>query len=612
MRTTTIHRSTLAAPRRTARALLLAALALSGAAQAQDTIFEEDFQNRPGPTPIVRVTGYSGVGGTTYSADPPWLTRCNGWVASWSQPATTAAGAGAQVADCLNQVSWNRVQQLSQALGMLNGQTQAQARSNLGVSAYTANNPGANLIEIESSQVPLSDIPVGGTGRFVTFAVDVAAVSCSVSAPLLRFYLLNPLGVETPAGAVVNGCAAPSDVLTEAIGQSGATFVRVGHYRAPGAILYSAGTTLAVRMRNEQGSGGGNDHAFDNLQIIDATPALTKAFATPVLAGQPSRLTFTITNSPDLLQKTGWAFSDNLMTGLRIANPANVSTDCTGTTITAPANGSVITVSNGNLPLNAARCTIALDVFAQDPGNYQNGAGNMTPSVALDMPPSDSHLEVVTNRLTLAKITREGVGAFAMSGNNGVAAQTLTTTAPNQAVAGAAQVLAGTSGTTATTVTETLPTDWFLRGATCTGLAAGVTPTFTAAGTMTIPAAGLVAQAGGRDVTCTLDNVLSSDLSITKRNADPTGGRVERGATTRYTLTVANAGPGTSTNPIVRDAPSAGLICAAANPVTCTGPAGACPAGAATVGDLTGAAGLALGTLAVDASLTLQFDCVVQ
>lgn len=598
--------------------LLLLSVLATGAVHAQTTIYEENFQNRPGSTPIVRVNGYTGVTGVTYTADAPWLTGCNGWISRWNQPTTAANGAAAQIADCNfggvgGPGSWNATQQLAQALGMLNGQTQVQARENFAVSAYTAGDPGANFIEVESSQIALPGVPAGGTGRFVTFAVDVAATACPpvANAPLLQFYLVNPAGTQTAAGGQVNGCTSPTNVTTEAVGVNGPINVRVGHYSAPGALLYSSGTTLAVRVRNAQASGVGNDHAFDNLAILDVSPQLSKTFASPVLAGQPTTLTFTVTNTPDLLRKQGWAFVDQLVPGLVIATPNNLATTCTGTTINAPAGGNTITVTAGNLPANAASCTISLNVFSPTPGNYTNGAANVTSSTALNIPNTPATVEVVTNQFTLQKLTREGVGTFAMSGNNGIANQSLTTTSPGTPAAGAVQTLTAASASVDTTVSEVLPADWLLRNATCTGLAAGVTPTFTAAGAVTIPFAGLAPQSGGRNVVCTLENLLGADLSITKQNADPSGGTVVYGATTRYTITVSNAGPGTSTNAIVRDTPSAGLTCAAGNPVTCTGPVGACPAGG-TVGDLTGAGGLALGVLAVGASVNLQFNCIAQ
>ncbi len=88
---------------------------------------------------------------------------------------------------------------------------------------------------------------------------------------------------------------------------------------------------------------------------------------------------------------------------------------------------------------------------------------------------------------------------------------------------------------------------------------------------------------------------------------------VPSGTQTTYTLTVTNLGPDAVTAPVLSNTPVEGLDCGAGNPVTCTGPAAACPASAVTVADLE--AGVALGTLAPvapDNTLAMSFDCIVQ
>lgn len=124
--------------------------------------------------------------------------------------------------------------------------------------------------------------------------------------------------------------------------------------------------------------------------------------------------------------------------------------------------------------------------------------------------------------------------------------------------------------------------------------------------------------AAGDDITCTITNAPAGiDLAIAKTNtpgagpSDQAGDALVSGAVTTYTLTVSNNSALPVTGAVVRDTPGAGLTCPAAGVVTCNGPAGACPAGASTIGTLTSANGLTLGTLAGGASLTLQFNCTV-
>src|SRR5580692_5398133 len=45
---------------------------MPGTPQAPTTIFDEDFENGQGTTPVL-LNGYTGASGETYTADPAWL-----------------------------------------------------------------------------------------------------------------------------------------------------------------------------------------------------------------------------------------------------------------------------------------------------------------------------------------------------------------------------------------------------------------------------------------------------------------------------------------------------------------------------------------------------------
>ncbi|UOF14849.1 DUF11 domain-containing protein [Lysobacter capsici] len=115
---------------------------------------------------------------------------------------------------------------------------------------------------------------------------------------------------------------------------------------------------------------------------------------------------------------------------------------------------------------------------------------------------------------------------------------------------------------------------------------------------------------------CTYTNTLRPvDLTITKTNT-PAAGAIDQATDTvaagptTYTLVVTNNGPGEVTGAIVRDAPTAGVVCPPGNAVTFV-PGPGVPAGSFTVANLTGA-GIALATLAAGQSTTLSFTCTVQ
>ena len=276
-----------------------------GVPQAAPTIYTENFQNRPGPTPIVKLNNYTGTTGQTYTAHSNWLTQCNGWIASANQSTTGAA----QIADCGGaQNFWNQAQRLSWALGMDTGQSQAAARGNYAVSAFTAGNPWRRYSwNSRPRRIFLSSPAIN------TFSVDVAAAT----ARSLRHCcssLWSMAGRRKPVGSQINACASGTTRYAPDLDGEGA--LNTGTYTSNGAVLIS-GASFGVRMVNNNGSGTGNDHAFDNIRVLDATPQLDKLFSPTSLAvGETSTLTLTITNTAERGTKNGWSFTDSLPAGL--------------------------------------------------------------------------------------------------------------------------------------------------------------------------------------------------------------------------------------------------------------------------------------------------------
>ena len=124
-----------------------------------------------------------------------------------------------------------------------------------------------------------ANIPFSASNRFITFSVDVGAENCFAAHPLLQFSLINAGGAATPVGSQIDGCASPTIVSAPAIGLAGArSDIHAGTYTSNGALLFS-GSSIGVQMVNNQPSGGGNDHAFDNIEILDVTPHWTSRSA---------------------------------------------------------------------------------------------------------------------------------------------------------------------------------------------------------------------------------------------------------------------------------------------------------------------------------------------
>jgi len=137
-------------------------------------------------------------------------------------------------------------------------------------------------------------------------------------------------------------------------------------------------------------SAGNSGTATDDLTVATTLPGFSKSFSpssTPL--GGRSTLTFTIDNTANQAAVGSLDFTDNLPTGLVVADPAHASTDCTSaglpdTTLTAAPGTGVITLdANGSaitgfevLPAGAT-CTVTVDVTATGAGMLDNVSGSL-------------------------------------------------------------------------------------------------------------------------------------------------------------------------------------------------------------------------------------------
>ncbi|WP_374009354.1 hypothetical protein [Leifsonia sp. LS-T14] len=413
------------------------AFAVAGVPGAPTVVYSEDFEAGSPVSPILRLNQYVGAGGQMYTADPAWLASCNGWVAA----AVQSVSSPAQVADCNGvQRAWNNTQQLSTSIGTFHGLTAAQAAANHGVSALSlAVSTPAGSVEFATQ----SNIPLPTAARFLAFSVDVAAESCTLAHPLLQFSLVNPAGQALPVGGQIDGCSSPTQVSVPAVGAAPAVTATVGTYTTNGAVLFS-GSSVGIRLVNNQPNGNGNDHGFDNIQILDATPALDKSFGAPDPLTGASRVTFTVTNTSELGAKQGFSATDALPPGLVVANPSQTSTTCTNGAMSAAVGGSSIALS-GDLVTGQTSCVFsatvvpaALTAPGSPPQVFQNCAANFTTLVGLDAPTACATLTVpppatlaVGKSTTATAATRSGdtIRATVTVQNTGGSAYTASTPA---------------------------------------------------------------------------------------------------------------------------------------------------------------------------------------
>ena len=103
---------------------------------------------------------------------------------------------------------------------------------------------------------------------------------------------------------------------------------------------------------------------------------------------------------------------------------------------------------------------------------------------------------------------------------------------------------------------------------------------------------------------------ISKTNTATTNHLDAPSDTLQSGQSTTYTLLVENGTPAV-TGAVIRDVPGTGITCPAAGTVvTCTGSGSACTSPTYPMSDLTGA-GITLGTLPANGSVTLTFTCTV-
>lgn len=330
-------------------------------------LFNETFEDGLGDGEIAHLGDYKG---SSYDADGAWLDDAagngllvDGHVSDADLQDTTKGNftSGDATAD-------QDLRDLAQKIGTLNGTS--PAGDNHVVSAYTNANPGADKVEFKTKN-PLA---LSSKGRFLTISANIGAINCYAAHPKINFFLVDDGGTEQPVNnSALDGCGSSTGAPATAT-----------HLTGGRAVLFQS-TSVGVVMRNAEGSGGGNDHAFDDIRVLDATPQLDKVFQTPgpLQLGATTNLVLTVTNTSELAAKPGWSFTDHLPSGLTVAGTPTSTCDAT---VTAGAGATNIVVTAGNLAQGKVSCAITVPVTSLTAdGTFTNSASNIE-SVGLNAP----------------------------------------------------------------------------------------------------------------------------------------------------------------------------------------------------------------------------------
>ena len=514
-----------------------------GTPQAGTAVYEETFSNQSAagaPIPLPSYQGGPAAQNSIYTASAAWspygppIGQCNGWIMQAGTPLPNPDDG------CARNNGWPILNDMATAMGLYQGQSAAQAPENQVLTAYTNASNGTQAAGVQL-QTTTSNIPVIA-GHYYSISAIFGETNCFSNHASQTFEIIMN-GVPTVLGSGLDPCADPSTQLFVVNNVN----YRVAELQS-GAIRMPAGvSTVGIRISNARNTGVGNDVAFDLPRIVDVTPQLDKQFSpSTIVQGGTSTLTFTVTNTDDLLAKNGWTFTDNLPAGVVVANPNAVSTTCrdaagtagTSATVTATAGTGTISAA-GSLAAGQASCTISLDVTSNNPGTYANtgcadAAGAPIPGCTTNFPtlsglnPPGSTTLTVTPRVDLS-ITKD-VDVASYDPGDAIAYTVTVANAPSTAtnpistatdVAVSDPIPAAVSGASWTCVATT--------GASCAG---GSGSTLT--DTVTIPAGGSVTYT----ITGTVAASATGDIVNTATAIPPA------------TITIPNAPGGTTTFPL--------------------------------------------------------------
>lgn len=348
--------------------------------------------------------------------------------------------------------------------------------------------------------------------------------------------------------------------------------------------MYATAAALAVTPLAGAAAATDTDNAFASLNNVNGTAA-TYAVAVPVSGVSKAA------------QLCGWIdFNRNAAyeTAERSCSTLAANATSGNLTWTLPA-GTAYVAGNGY-----ARFRVSYDTTAS--GQNPTGAANsgevedypivLLPRVRLDKALSPTTDAGLFNLSISPTVLPAGTAAAANVGNGG-------TTGFATVGLGASVTIGETAGTgTSLADYATTRTCVNRAGGVVLASASGTSGSFTAmtsasTGANATPAT--AANSNDTEVVCTLTNTrLGADLSITKTNTPGVNGDVDQaadtvvsGATTTYTVTARNNGPGAANGAIVNDTPASGLTGCAVTGCTATNGA-ACPAAPSAI--LTGGA----------------------
>ena len=288
------------------------------------------------------------------------------------------------------------------------------------------------------------------------------------------------------------------------------------------APLVAAGTVL-TNYANSNVAGSGTPATAPSASCVSNATVSCDSAATTVVTGAASLARSgerTVTDNQvangsaqDVLEAIVRDAADNPVAGTVVTFAATTGVAFNGGTVGAA--GSCTTSASGLCQVTATSTVAgAKSTAVSVPAGALTGvftAGGQSYGAS----PAAYTFVAVAPRVTIRATSLNGVGTFDFTGSNGLAAQSITTTAAGTPESASVQTL--TAASTATTITQAAPpAGYTLTAASCTGLPSGGTATLSGR-TLTLNAA---ATASGANLVCTFTN--TGDTGTTSPPIPPT------------------------------------------------------------------------------------------
>jgi hypothetical protein len=223
-------------------------------------------------------------------------------------------------------------------------------------------------------------------GQTVTLTHTIDNTAALIGADTLAFTESLPAGasIATPTNAATTCTNA---TLTAVAGAS--TYQLTAGEVAAGATCTVSVDVTAVNIGTVATTGGdltSNRAAVTPAQVsFDVTaatgPTFAKAFSPASMSQNGiSTLTLTIDNSATFVDAETAAFTDTFPAGMTVAAVPNLSTTCTGGTLSGAAGGASVGYSGGTIAATAI-CVVQVDVTSNTVGAANNVTGDLTTSL---------------------------------------------------------------------------------------------------------------------------------------------------------------------------------------------------------------------------------------